>query len=72
VSSEQGTKREFRIYRYDPTQGGEGRFDNYELHVTDETRTTILDVLIRLQKEQDPTLSSAMPAGSTCAAHAGW
>jgi len=57
VSSEQGTKREFRIYRYDPTQGGEGRFDRYELHVTDETRTTILDVLIRLQKEQDPTLS---------------
>jgi len=57
VSSEQGTKREFRIYRYDPTLGGEGRFDNYELHVTDETRTTILDVLIRLQKEQDPTLS---------------
>ena len=57
MSSEQGTKREFRIYRYDPTLGGEGRFDNYELHVTDETRTTILDVLIRLQKEQDPTLS---------------
>jgi succinate dehydrogenase / fumarate reductase iron-sulfur subunit len=57
VSSEQETKREFRIYRYDPTQGGEGRFDRYELHVTDETRTTILDVLIRLQKEQDSTLS---------------
>jgi succinate dehydrogenase / fumarate reductase iron-sulfur subunit len=57
VSSEQGNKREFRIYRYDPTQGGEGRFDRYELQVTDETSTTILDVLIRLQKEQDPTLS---------------
>ena len=57
MASEQGNNREFRIYRYDPTQGGEGRFDRYELHVTDQTRTTILDVLIRIQKEQDPTLS---------------
>ena len=57
MASEQGNKRQFSIYRYDPTQGGEGRFDRYELHVADETRTTILDVLIRLQKEQDPTLA---------------
>lgn len=57
MSSQQGNKREFNIYRYDPTQGGEGRFDRYELHIEDATCTTILDVLIRLQKEQDPTLS---------------
>jgi succinate dehydrogenase / fumarate reductase iron-sulfur subunit len=57
VSNEQGNKREFRIYRYDPTQGGEGGFDRYELDIGDEACTTILDVLIRLQKEQDPTLS---------------
>ena len=57
MSSEQRNKREFEIYRYDPTQGGAGRFDRYELQIADETCTTILDVLIRLQKEQDPTLS---------------
>ena len=51
------TTRTFRIFRYDPARGGEGRFDRYELEIEDETFTTILDVLIRLQKEQDPTLA---------------
>lgn len=57
MSTVQGTLREFEIYRYDPTRGGEGHFDRFELPVEDETCTTILDVLIRLQKEQDPSLS---------------
>jgi succinate dehydrogenase / fumarate reductase, iron-sulfur subunit len=57
VSSERGNTREFSIYRYDPTQGGEGRFDGFALEVADPTCTTILDVLIRLQREQDPTLA---------------
>ena len=57
MSSERSNTREFSIYRYDPTQGGEGRFDRFTLEVPDETCTTILDVLIRLQREQDPTLA---------------
>jgi succinate dehydrogenase / fumarate reductase iron-sulfur subunit len=57
VSTAQGIKRKFEIYRFDPTQGGEGHFDRFELAIQDETCTTILDVLIRLQKEQDPSLA---------------
>ena len=49
--------RKIQVYRYDPTQGGDGHFDCYDLKIEDETITTILDVLIRLQKEQDPTLA---------------
>lgn len=49
--------RDIRVFRYDPAKGGEGRFDRYALEIADEARTTILDVLIRLQREQDPTLS---------------
>jgi succinate dehydrogenase / fumarate reductase iron-sulfur subunit len=57
MSSEQGNIREFSIYRYDPTKGGEGHFERYKLDVSNETCTTILDVLIRIQREQDPSLS---------------
>ena len=37
--------------------GGDGHFDRYDLQIEDETNTTILDVLIRLQREQDSTLA---------------
>jgi succinate dehydrogenase / fumarate reductase iron-sulfur subunit len=57
VPTAQQIKRKFEIYRFDPTQGGEGHFDGFELPIQDETCTTILDVLLRLQKEQDPSLS---------------
>ena len=46
-----------RIFRYDPEVGGEGGFQNYTLEIEDPNTTTILDVLLRIQKEQDPTLS---------------
>ncbi len=49
--------RNVKVFRYDPLQGGSGRFDGYLLNVQDETTTTILDVLLRIQREQDPTLS---------------
>lgn len=49
--------RTVRVFRYDPEKGGEGYFQQYELNITNETKTTILDVLIRLQREQDSTLS---------------
>ena len=57
MSKGQPGKREVEIYRYDPTQGGDGHFDHFDLQVEDETNTTILDVLIRIQKEQDSTLA---------------
>jgi succinate dehydrogenase / fumarate reductase iron-sulfur subunit len=50
-------KRTIKIFRYDPCVGGEGHFDRFEMDIADETNTTLLDVLIRIQKEQDPSLS---------------
>ena len=50
-------KRVIEIFRYDPIAGGEGRFDRFELDIADETNTTILDVLIRIQKEKDLSLA---------------
>ncbi|MCL5237817.1 MAG: succinate dehydrogenase iron-sulfur subunit [Nitrospirae bacterium] len=52
-----GGVRNIKVFRYDPQQGGEGHFDSYVLNIQDETTTTILDVLLRIQREQDPTLS---------------
>ncbi len=50
-------ERNIRIFRYDPSNGGSGHFDSFTLAVPGETTTTILDVLLRLQREQDPTLA---------------
>ncbi|MEJ2724540.1 MAG: succinate dehydrogenase iron-sulfur subunit [Deltaproteobacteria bacterium] len=50
-------RRIVKIFRYDPLKGGAGHYDRFELDVEDETTTTILDVLLRIQKEQDPSLS---------------
>lgn len=56
--SESGSNRwTVRVYRYDPCKGGKGHFDRFELDVENENCTTILDVLLRIQKEQDPSLS---------------
>jgi succinate dehydrogenase / fumarate reductase iron-sulfur subunit len=49
--------RNIRIFRYDPSEAGSGHFDSFTLAVPDERMTTILDVLLRLQEEQDPTLA---------------
>jgi succinate dehydrogenase / fumarate reductase iron-sulfur subunit len=57
MSNRQGKTREIDIYRYDPNKGGDGHFDSFNLEIEDESNTTILDVLIRIQKEQDPSLS---------------
>ena len=51
------TMRTVRIFRYDPKVGGEGHFDTYQLDIPKPEITTILDVLLRIQKEQDPTIS---------------
>jgi len=57
MSSPKDTSRIVRVFRYDPAQAGEGRFERYELDIQDESLTTVLDVLIRIQKEQDPSLA---------------
>lgn len=55
--SQQQNGRTVKIFRYDPEVGGEGHFDEYVLDIKNENTTTILDVLLRIQKEQDPTLA---------------
>ncbi len=51
------TTRTIRIFRYDPSNGDSDHYDSFTLEIPDETTTTILDVLLRLQREQDPTLA---------------
>ena len=43
--------RNVRIFRYDPVKGGEGTFQSYQLTIDNPETTTILDVLLRIQKE---------------------
>lgn len=51
------TTRNVKVFRYDPASPAEGRFDEFVLDIPDETTTTILDVLLRVQREQDPSLA---------------
>jgi len=50
-------RRVFRVFRYDPTTGDDGHFDRLELEIEGESTTTILDVLLRIQREYDPSLT---------------
>ncbi len=49
-------KREFRIYRYDPADGQNPSVDIYTVDM-DECGPMILDALIKIKNEIDPTLS---------------
>ncbi|MFZ7126300.1 MAG: succinate dehydrogenase iron-sulfur subunit [Desulfobacterales bacterium] len=49
--------RVIRIFRYDPIKGGDGHYDNFELDIADPTATTILDILIRIQRELDSSIA---------------
>ena len=51
------TTRNVRVFRYDPTVGGDGDFQTFRLECPDESAMTMLDVLLRIQREQDPTIS---------------
>ncbi len=51
------TSRVVRVFRYDPATGGEGSFATFTLDIPAPETTTILDVLLRIQKEQDPSIS---------------
>lgn len=55
--SVQNALRTVRIFRYDPEKPDEGKFQKYSLNIEKPKITTILDVLIRIQKEQDPSLA---------------
>jgi len=49
--------RNVRVFRYDPDVGGDGAFQDFKLDIPKETATTMLDVLLRLQREQDASIA---------------
>jgi len=53
-----GAKRvqKFKIYRWDPESGANPRYDTFELDL-DETGPMVLDALIKIKNEVDPTLT---------------
>ncbi|GGD52446.1 succinate dehydrogenase iron-sulfur subunit [Erythrobacter arachoides] len=48
--------KQFRIYRYDPDSGKNPSYDTFELDL-DATGPMVLDALIRIKNEIDPTLT---------------
>lgn len=59
MTQKAATTRNVRIFRYDPATGDSesGHFDSFKLEIPDESTTTILDVLLRVQREQDASVS---------------
>ena len=51
------TTRHVRVFRYDPSAGGDGDFQDFVLECPDETAMTMLDVLLRIQREQDASIA---------------
>ena len=48
--------KKFKIYRYDPDTGANPQWDTYTISL-DKTGPMVLDALIRIKNEQDPTLT---------------
>ena len=48
--------RTFKIYRYDPDSGENPRYDTFEIDL-DDCGPMVLDALIKIKTEQDPTLT---------------
>ena len=48
--------REFSVYRYDPTSGENPKLDTYQVDL-DNCGTMVLDALIKIKDEIDPTLT---------------
>ena len=46
----------FKIYRYDPQEGGQPHWDTYEIDLN-ETGPMVLDALFKIKNEIDPTLA---------------
>ncbi|MBA16158.1 MAG: succinate dehydrogenase iron-sulfur subunit [Sphingomonas sp.] len=57
-SAPEGAKRikKFKIYRYDPDSGKNPRYDSYAIDL-DDCGPMVLDALIKIKSEQDPTLT---------------
>ncbi len=51
-----GKTRKFRIYRYDPDEGGNPQLDTYHVDVED-CGPMVLDAIIKIKNEIDPTLT---------------
>ena len=48
--------KKFKIYRYDPDGGANPRYDQFEVDL-DECGPMVLDALIKIKSEQDPSLT---------------
>ena len=48
--------KKFKIYRYDPDSGENPRYDTFEIDL-DKCGPMVLDALIKIKSEQDPTLT---------------
>src|SRR4030095_2590852 len=49
--------RNVRVFRYDPQVGGDGHFDSFKLDIPEESAATMLDVLLRIQREQNADIA---------------
>jgi len=52
----QGRIQKFKVYRYDPDSGENPRYDTFEIDL-DQCGPMVLDALIKMKGEQDPTLT---------------
>lgn len=57
MNTEKKTVKTVHVYRYDPTEGGEGHFDTFEVEIEDQYRTTVLDVVLKIQRKMDSSLA---------------
>jgi len=48
--------KSFRVYRYDPEDGGNPRYDRFEVDL-DDCGPMVLDALIKIKSTQDPSLT---------------
>ena len=48
--------KSFKVYRYDPDSGKNPRYDTFEIDL-DECGPMVLDALIKMKSEQDPSLT---------------
>jgi succinate dehydrogenase / fumarate reductase iron-sulfur subunit len=46
-----------KVFRYDPTKNEKGHYDRFGVRIAAERLTTILDVLLNIQQEQDASLA---------------
>ncbi len=51
-----GKVKTFKVYRWDPDQGGNPRLDSFEVDL-DDCGAMVLDALIKVKDETDPTLT---------------